>query len=320
MKNSIPKRARSFSAISHLGGLLFLCIAISVLGPMASAAQPDDNRPQGCRTLDPEIFPPETCSVILAYLSAGDELGPVGEDGEFIVFRHGSGASGDAETLYLPPDLRSVIALNSVRETLNEVSYSAGNGSDDVFAAMLPPGRELWATLRDAYCHYHPEKAYIDLSGTTQSCPKASSPLDESALNDAFDSAMTFHTNFLVFLNAKTAERLDSERQADQPVHAVVSNPAASPIRPSEPTGESGSKCAQNISFAVAGNGRIVTEVPGFAEKWIRKHQKNYPGICFSQTPLAQAENYLLAFANSTSAFNGIYPTVKTSTNTSVSP
>jgi len=45
-------------------------------------------------------------------------------------------------------------------------------------------------------------------------------------------------------------------------------------------------------------------------------------GLCFSQVPDPQATNYLLVFSTSQSAFNGIYPTVRTntSTNTSTTP
>jgi len=80
--------------------------------------------------------------------------------------------------------------------------------------------------------------------------------------------------------------------------------------------------CDKNISFAVAEGGQIVSRVPAFAEKWISKNQNKYAGLCFSQVPDSQAANYLLIFSTSQSAFNGIYPTVKTSnsTNTSATP
>ena len=77
--------------------------------------------------------------------------------------------------------------------------------------------------------------------------------------------------------------------------------------------------CEKNISFAVAQNGQIVSRVPTFADKWILKNQKKYPGLCFSQVPNSQLANYLLVFSTSQSAFNGIYPTVRTSTSTNTS-
>ena len=224
------------------------------------------------------------------------------------------------DTLYLPPDLRSTIALNTVKETIQEAGDMAENQPNGIFAAMLPAGRDLWSKLRAAYCYYHPQNTYIELNGTAQSCPKERPLLDEGTLNDEFNSAMIFHTNYLTFLNAMTAERLDAERQAAQPVQPEVSYPALPSYAQSDQKSSGSSQCARNISFAVAGHEQFATEVPRFAEKWVAKNQKKYPGTCFSQMPVAQAENYLLVFANSASAFNGIYPTVRASTNTNTSP
>jgi len=75
--------------------------------------------------------------------------------------------------------------------------------------------------------------------------------------------------------------------------------------------------CKKNISFAVAGGGQIVPRMPDFAQKWVAKNQKKYAGLCFSQVPDSRAANYLLVFSTSQSAFNGIYPTVRTNTSTS---
>jgi len=75
--------------------------------------------------------------------------------------------------------------------------------------------------------------------------------------------------------------------------------------------------CDKNISFAVAEGGQIVSRVPGFAEKWVATNQKHYSGVCFSQYPSQKAANYVLVFSTSGSAFNGLYPTVRTSASTS---
>lgn len=76
----------------------------------------------------------------------------------------------------------------------------------------------------------------------------------------------------------------------------------------------------KNISFAVAEAGQIVSRVPAFAEKWVTKNQKHYGGLCFSQRPSSRVSNYLLLFATSQSAFNGVFPTVRTNTSTSTTP
>jgi YD repeat-containing protein len=80
------------------------------------------------------------------------------------------------------------------------------------------------------------------------------------------------------------------------------------------------SDCGKNISFAVAEGSQIVSSAPGFTQKWIGKNQKKYPGLCFSQNANPNAANYVVVFSNSTSAFNGLYPTVRTNTSTSTSP
>lgn len=82
---------------------------------------------------------------------------------------------------------------------------------------------------------------------------------------------------------------------------------------------KTGTYCDKNISFAVAEAGQVVPDVPVFADKWINKNQKRYGGLCFSQTPDPRVSNYLLLFATSQTAFNGVFPTVRTSTSRSTS-
>jgi len=85
------------------------------------------------------------------------------------------------------------------------------------------------------------------------------------------------------------------------------------------PPPRSGS-CTRNISFAVAEGGQVATLAPKFTAKWVESNAKNYPGVCFSQTPNAQAANFVIVFATSQSAFSGIYPTIRTRSGTSTHP
>ncbi len=79
--------------------------------------------------------------------------------------------------------------------------------------------------------------------------------------------------------------------------------------------------CQKNISFAwVSRSGEVVSETPGFAEKWIAKNRSKHPALCFEQTPASVLPNYLLVFSTSQKAFNGFHPTVKTFTATNTSP
>ena len=103
------------------------------------------------------------------------------------------------------------------------------------------------------------------------------------------------------------------------PVLRAEANPAIAPTS-NLPTGRNSGGCVKNISFAVAEGGQIVSRAPQFTQKWIEKNQKKYAGLCFSQTPDPQAANYVLVFSTSRSSFNGIFPTVVTSTSTNSSP
>jgi len=103
------------------------------------------------------------------------------------------------------------------------------------------------------------------------------------------------------------------------PVLRTETNPAAV-SSPELPTSQNSGQCVKNISFAVAEGGQIVSRAPQFTQKWIEKNQKKYSSLCFSQTPNPQATNYVLVFSTSRSSFNGIFPTVVTSTSTNSSP
>ncbi len=103
------------------------------------------------------------------------------------------------------------------------------------------------------------------------------------------------------------------------PVLRAEANPTIAPTS-SSPTSRNSGGCVKNISFAVAEGGQIVSREPEFTQKWIEKNQKKYAGLCFSQAPNPQATNYVLVFSTSRSSFNGIFPTVITSTSTNSSP
>jgi len=80
--------------------------------------------------------------------------------------------------------------------------------------------------------------------------------------------------------------------------------------------------CEKNVSFAVAEGGQPVPAVPEFVEKWTsnRKHQKEFPGLCFSQIPDGRAQNYLVIFSISSSVFAGMVPAAHTYTRTTPGP
>jgi hypothetical protein len=303
--------------------LIFTFVSFWAMCRIAEAQQVSTQLENCQKQIDPDIYPADTCTAILGYLAPGDELGlgPF-EDGSFVVITRTGG-----KTYHLPPRIRSEIALRTVGQTLRYVQSYADDEPKGMVAGMLPEGRSLWQKLLVVYCYYHPDERIPDdpdaHDGSSWTCVRQESLPDDKTLEEDFGGALVYKTNFMTFSNARAAQRLDS-KAAIAPSIPTSQNPSsintivtASGRDVSHPAAQTG--CDKNISFAVARGGQVTSRVPDFADKWISKNQKKYAGLCFSQTPNAQAANYLLLFSTSQSAFNGIYPIVRTSTNTNTS-
>jgi hypothetical protein len=282
------------------------------------------------KQVDPDIYPADTCTVILGHLTPGDELGPGPfEDGSFMVISRTADGKSSGKTYYLPPRIRSEVALKTVGQTLRYVKSYAEGEPKGIFAGMLPEGRDLWMRLLSVYCYYHPDEQVPDdpdapdASGWISKCFRQESLPDDKTLEEDFDGALVYKTNFLTFSNARAAQRLDSRAATAPPLPPSQNpSPASTAVITSDRTVSHSvvqTGCEKNISFAVAQGGQIVSRIPAFAEKWMSKNRKKYVGLCFSQMPDSRAANYLLVFSTSESAFNGIYPTVRTSTSTNTS-
>lgn len=55
-------------------------------------------------------------------------------------------------------------------------------------------------------------------------------------------------------------------------------------------------ECTKNITLGGLRGERLVLGVPSWAAKWIEKNEKRMPQICFSETPMKGARNYLIVF------------------------
>lgn len=55
-------------------------------------------------------------------------------------------------------------------------------------------------------------------------------------------------------------------------------------------------ECTKNITLGSMRNEKLVLGTPGWAAKWIEKNRKHMPAICFSDTPMRGARNYLIVF------------------------
>ena len=283
-----------------------------------NAAPLDRNQEIGecAKQLDIRIFPADTCSQIYGALAPTESLllGPF-EDGSMMILTT-DGDKKMSKLAVLPPKIRSEVALKSATKTVRDVEGMATPNSE--FAEMLPEARDLWQKLRDAYCYYHPNQNYVDLSGSVSACPNVGSLPDAKALEAEFSGAMTFKNNYETFLEGRAAERMQSQSAASTKVFSTRNTAASTPAVRIDNNNEV--MCRKNISLAVAGGGRMDLLVPDFARKWISKNSRKYDGVCFSQTPVAGAENYLLVFSTTESAFDGIYPRLKTNTSTSTTP
>ena len=64
-------------------------------------------------------------------------------------------------------------------------------------------------------------------------------------------------------------------------------------------------ECTKNITLGGLKGERLVLGVPTWAAKWIEKNEKRMPEICFSETPMKTARNYLVVFSTPAGATNG---------------
>lgn len=289
--------------------------------PTNSPQLTDQQQLECQNTLDPKTFPPETCASILPYLSPAVQLGSVYEDGSFVVFSRAPDGTKTARIYYLPPPLRAEIALTAVTQTMGTIAVADQSQHSDLYSTAWPQASSLWSRLLSAYCYYHPGAQYEDLTDKPQTCASVAQAPDQKAIEDSFSAALTFKANILTILTAQAAAPAHDQPSAQASVAAMSAIQAASSevtVHASQPAANP--QCAKTISFAVAFGGSVYPAVPGFAEKWTSKNNNKFSGVCFSQSPNPGSANYLFVFANSSSAFQGIYPTVRTSTSTNVTP
>ena len=63
-------------------------------------------------------------------------------------------------------------------------------------------------------------------------------------------------------------------------------------------------ECTKNITLGGLKGDRLVLGVPTWAAKWIEENEKHMPEICFSETPMKTARNYLIVFSTPAGAAN----------------
>src|SRR3989440_50741 len=78
--------------------------------------------------------------------------------------------------------------------------------------------------------------------------------------------------------------------------------------------------CTKNVSLGSVDKERLFLAIPEWAANWYEKNQKRFPGMCFSDSPMLGAQNYLVVFYTSAPAVSGIDTLRETSAAAEISP
>jgi len=109
------------------------------------------------------------------------------------------------------------------------------------------------------------------------------------------------------------ASRIDFDADRERSVklgdfarpHEVSPDPSTEHRTSVDPSAEDGFQdrqrpdCTKNVTLAGLSGEKLVLGVPSWAAKWIEKNEKRMPQICFSETPMKSARNYLIVFSTS---------------------
>jgi hypothetical protein len=78
--------------------------------------------------------------------------------------------------------------------------------------------------------------------------------------------------------------------------------------------------CTKNVSLGSLDKEKLFLAIPEWAANWYEKNQKRFPGMCFSDSPMPGAQNYLVVFYTSAPAAPGIDSLKKVSASADMSP
>jgi hypothetical protein len=78
--------------------------------------------------------------------------------------------------------------------------------------------------------------------------------------------------------------------------------------------------CTKNVSLGSLDKEKLFLAIPEWAANWYEKNQKKFPGMCFSDSPMPGAQNYLVVFYTSAPAVSGIEPLKNISASADMSP
>ena len=78
--------------------------------------------------------------------------------------------------------------------------------------------------------------------------------------------------------------------------------------------------CTKNVSLGSLDKEKLFLAIPEWAANWYEKNQKRFPGMCFSDSPMPGAQNYLVVFYTSAPTVSGIDSLKKISASADMSP
>jgi len=78
--------------------------------------------------------------------------------------------------------------------------------------------------------------------------------------------------------------------------------------------------CTKNVSLGSLDKEKLFLAIPEWAANWYEKNQKRFPGMCFSDSPMPGAQNYLVVFYTPAPTVSGIDPLKNISASADMSP
>jgi len=78
--------------------------------------------------------------------------------------------------------------------------------------------------------------------------------------------------------------------------------------------------CTRNVSLGSLDKEKLFLAIPEWAANWYEKNQKRFPGMCFSDSPMPGAQNFLVVFYTSAPAVSGTEPLKNISASADMSP
>jgi hypothetical protein len=140
---------------------------------------------------------------------------------------------------------------------------------------------------------------------TSASAPEVQAPAQTEMVASAQRTPAKEQTASLVPSARQEAPEPEPERSLRVGVFAVSQPPATNP--PPQPLANTMAEdstfkegqvptCIKNVSLGSMDKEKLFLAIPEWALKWYEKNQKKFPGICFSDSLMSGAQNYLVVF------------------------